>query len=201
MGKRGKIDSEVYGISLAKSLAGLSPSGEAFMRETDPDLLNELSEKNSRRLYKKGHQFCSPSVPAENLQLFLDRLRIEYETHPHEMGWGQVIWEGKTDSATGPSKKEVYRLDCKNITNYVYDVESNSCIFQREMKLGKKVFKELLKDLNGKSGFSDYMVLLSLFESQRHYDSERASQAGYSPKVKVVFGQPEAYNPKWRTRY
>lgn len=70
------------------------------------------------------------------------------------------------------------------------------------MKLGKKVFEELLKDLNGKSGFSDYMVLLSLFESQRHYDSMRASHAGYSPKVKIVFGQAETYIPKkWKGRY
>jgi len=163
---------------------------------------SEPPPSDIRRLYKKGHQFCSPSVPAENLRLFLDGLKREYKRHPGEMGCGQVIWEGGATSAMGSSNKEVYSLDCKNITNYVYDAETYSCIFKREMKLGKKVFEELLKDLNGKSGFSDYMVLLSLFESQRHYDSENASQAGYSPKVKVVFGQPETYSPKkWKRNY
>lgn len=114
------------------------------------------------------------------------------------MGVGRTIWEGKAGSAMGPSKREVYSPDCRNITNYAYDARTSSCVFQREMKLEKTVFEELLEDLDGKPGSSDYIVLLSLFESQRHYDSANASKAGYSPKVKVVFGQPEARSPRQR---
>jgi hypothetical protein len=201
MGKGQKHGTEISEIAHEVSMRDHMPHGEILEREgTYPYNRTGLPEADPRELYKKGHQFCSPSVPAETLRLFLDELRKEYKRRPDEMGFGRVIWEGKAGSAMGSSKKEVYSLDCKNITNYVYDTENSSCIFKREMKLGKKVFKELLKDLNGESGFSDYMVLLSLFESQKHYDSAKASP-GYKPKVKIFVSEAYYMPKEWKRNY
>lgn len=83
----------------AISISNEKAMGPLGVGVTYPYNQTGFREANPRRLYKKGHQFCSPSVPAENLRLFLDGLRKEYKRHPDEMGFGRVIWEGERPTA------------------------------------------------------------------------------------------------------
>jgi hypothetical protein len=82
------------------------------------------------------------------------------------------------------------------------------------MVLERPVFEGLLKDLNGKSGPSDYIVLRSLLKSQELYDSRKVKVIDrflsiFSPrkhyenskKLVNVIGEPEDYHPREYKRY
>ncbi len=137
---------------------------------------------------------------------FLSRLVREYFVG----GSGVTIWEGNANEKMGPHKREAYTLNGHKIIHYVGDPDNRFFYgFHREMVLEKPVFEGLLRDLNGKSGPSDYVVLCSLLKSQELADSREVSaidrflslfspqkRKEHSRKLNYLIGRPEDYKPK-----
>jgi hypothetical protein len=232
---------------------------------------SEPPPSDIRRLYKKGHQFCSPSEPkkarkkkrglrrhGDNINVdalslnlndhsgpFLtepdevlppseiNKLERAYRTNPsslppeirHKMDEGrrknleslygrkpdksrwkptvynreefdEILWGPKHRHSLGRNMREIYAVKGNRVVNLVYDTKDNSCVFREHMVLPRAKIEELHDDLEGNSGIYDYLTLLSLFQSQEHYDiARKLTDENYIPKVKVVVGAVP-YHPK-----
>ena len=200
--KRRKLKRHGDNINLDTFSLNLKEHSGPFLGRPDevlpPSEINKLE-----RAYKENRSSLPPEIRykmdegrQKNLESLSGRNPAWKPTVYDENEFDRILWGPKHRCNLGRNKREIYAVKGNRVVNLVYDAKDNSCVFREQMILPRAKIEELHDDLEGDSGIYDYFTLLSLFQSQEHYDIvKKLADKNYIPKVKVIVGAVP-YHPK-----